>query len=65
MNTSYHQRRTIMNIHITDEGATMTIPAEEMNRILEQCGSTPCSFFSSDQEREDALKIFAPALTTR
>lgn len=54
-----------MNIHITDEGATMTIPAEEMDRILEQCGSKPCSFFSSEQEREDALKIFAPALATR
>lgn len=60
-----NERRTKMNIDIADDGATLTISPEEMNRILEKCGSTPCSFFSSDQEREDAMKVFAPALATR
>lgn len=54
-----------MNIDIADDGVTLTISPEEMNRILEKCGSTPCSFFSDDQEREDAVKVFAPALATR
>ena len=54
-----------MNIDITADGATLTISPEEMNRVLERCGSTPCSFFADDKEREDAMKVFAPALAKR